>query len=120
MAYPTPRLGVFGMSRTAKPLRWKRRGAEVQHRYGSMVKAMRTIGRMKFFDSDRGFGFIRRTDGGGDVFVHRVDLGESCRVDGEIKLSPDDLVDFDVVDAGRGPKAVAVSPREGRDALATS
>jgi len=85
-----------------------------------MVKAMRTIGRVKFFDSDRGFGFIRRTDGGGDVFVHRVDLGESCRVDGEIKLSPDDLVEFDVVDAGRGPKAVAVSPREGRDALATS
>ena len=79
----------------------------------------RSSGQVKFFDSDRGFGFIRRADGRGDVFVHRADLGESCRVDGELKLCPDDLVDFDVVDAGRGPKAVAVSTREGRNALAS-
>jgi cold shock CspA family protein len=78
----------------------------------------RSSGRVKFF-SGRGFGFIRRADGCGDVFVHRVDLDESCSVDGELKLCPDDLVEFNVVDAIRGPKAVAVSRREGRDALAS-
>ena len=81
----------------------------------------RSSGQGKFFDSDRGFGFIRRADDREeDVFVHRSSLGETCRVDGELKLCPDDLVDFDVVDAGRGPKAVTVSTREGRNALATS
>ncbi|WP_425907597.1 cold-shock protein [Nitrobacter sp. TKz-YC02] len=74
---------------------------------------------MKFFDGDRGFGFICLDDGS-EIFVHRVDLGESCRADGELQLSPGDLVEFDIVDAGRGPKAVAVSIREGRNALATS
>lgn len=75
---------------------------------------MRSAGRVKFF-SDRGFGFIKPDDGSADVFVHRSDLQESCRVDGELRLCPDDLVKFDLVDAGRGPKAVAVS-REVRDA----
>lgn len=78
---------------------------------------MRRSGRVKFF-SDRGFGFIKPNDGGVDIFVHRVDLEESCRVDGDLRLCPDDLVEFDVVDAGRGPKAVAVS-MGGRDAPAS-
>ncbi|WP_309774084.1 cold-shock protein [Nitrobacter vulgaris] len=68
---------------------------------------MRSSGRVKFF-SDRGFGFVI-VDGGGEVFIHRSDLQESCRVDGELTLRPDDLVEFDVVDAGRGPRAVSVS-----------
>lgn len=80
----------------------------------------RKTGAVKFFDDNRGFGFIKPDDGSVEAFFHRKDLQESCRVDGELRLGPDDLVDFDVVDAGRGPRAVAVSTREGRHALATS
>jgi CspA family cold shock protein len=78
----------------------------------------RSSGRVKFFDSCRGFGFIRSNDGAAELFVHRLDLEESCRVEGELRLSPDDLVEFDVVDSGRGPKAVAVSTG-GRNDLAS-
>jgi CspA family cold shock protein len=69
----------------------------------------RISGTVKFFDNSRGFGFICPSDGGPEVFVHRSDLQESCRVDGELRLCPDDLVEFDIVDAGRGPRAVAIS-----------
>lgn len=75
---------------------------------------MRASGWIKFF-SDRGFGFVIVDGGGGEAFVHRSDLQESCRVDGELQLSPGDRVEFDVIDTGRGPRAVAVS-REARDA----
>lgn len=69
----------------------------------------RSAGAVKFFDDKRGFGFICPDDGGAEVFFHRANLQESCRVDGELTLRPDDLVEFDLVDAGRGPKAVSVS-----------
>lgn len=65
---------------------------------------MATMGTIKFFNAEKGYGFIRPDDGGRDVFVHvsavtRSGLGtliEGQRVSFEIE--PDKR--------GKGPKAI--------------
>lgn len=62
-------------------------------------------GRVKWFDSRKGYGFIEMEDGSGDVFVHFSDIvGEGYR-----SLNEGDKVEFEVVESPRGPKAVKVT-----------
>jgi len=50
-------------------------------------------GTVKFFNSNKGFGFISPTDGGNDVFVHVTAL-ERAGIDG---LREGDQVSYEVV-----------------------
>lgn len=59
-------------------------------------------GTVKFFNSEKGWGFITPDDGGKDVFVHR-----SGSVD---PLNEGDKVTFEIEDGPKGPKAVNVTP----------
>ena len=63
---------------------------------------MRT-GIIKFYNIDRGFGFIQPDDGGRDVFVH-VSAAQAAGID----LAEGMRLNFDTLDSstGRGPKAV--------------
>ena len=58
------------------------------------------IGKVKWFNADKGFGFIE-TEEGKDVFVHF----SSILSDGFKTLDECQSVDFDIVQGNRGPQA---------------
>lgn len=59
-------------------------------------------GKVKFFNEDKGFGFIAGEDGK-EYFVHQTGLKEGARI------REDDSVTFDVEQGDRGPKAANVA-----------
>lgn len=60
-------------------------------------------GRVKWFNSEKGYGFIEREEGG-DVFVHFSAIQE----EGFKTLSEGQQVEFDIVEGARGPQAANV------------
>ncbi|WP_071459646.1 cold-shock protein [Bacillus massilinigeriensis] len=61
-------------------------------------------GRVKWFNSEKGFGFIER-EGGEDVFVHF----SAIQGEGYKSLDEGQEVTFDVEQGDRGPQAVNVN-----------
>jgi CspA family cold shock protein len=62
-------------------------------------------GKVKWFDSKKGYGFITGEDGN-DVFVHF----SAVQMDGYRKLEEDQEVEFEVVEGDKGPQASNVRP----------
>jgi len=62
-------------------------------------------GTVKWFNSEKGFGFITNDDGSGDVFVHF----SSITGDGFKTLEDNQKVTFDIEEGKRGPQAVNVA-----------
>jgi CspA family cold shock protein len=61
-------------------------------------------GTVKWFNDDKGFGFITPDDGGQDLFVHQSAIvGEGFR-----SLSEGAKVSFDAEEGDKGPRAVNV------------
>jgi CspA family cold shock protein len=60
-------------------------------------------GRVKWFNQEKGYGFIERKDGG-DVFVHYSAIQDQ----GFKTLAEGEQVIFDIVDGPRGPQAANV------------
>ncbi|QDG49462.1 cold-shock protein [Persicimonas caeni] len=61
-------------------------------------------GRVKWFNEDKGYGFIERDDGGEDVFLHYSALNQS----GFKTIAEDAAVEFEVEQGPKGPKAANV------------
>ena len=63
-------------------------------------------GTVKWFNGEKGFGFIAPEDGSADVFVHysAIDAG------GYRSLEENQKVQFDVVQGPKGPQAENVRP----------
>ena len=70
---------------------------------------MRTKGTVKWFNADKGFGFITPEGGAKDCFVHH----SAIQGDGYKNLDEGEQVEFDVVEGQKGPAAANVS-RSGR------
>jgi CspA family cold shock protein len=61
---------------------------------------------VKWFNDQKGFGFITPEDGGKDLFVHH----SAIQSQGFRTLAEGALVEFDVVQGQKGPAADKVTP----------
>lgn len=71
-------------------------------------------GKVKWFDTEKGFGFLSRDDGG-DVFVHTSALPEGVEA-----LTPGQRVEFGVAAGKRGEQALSVRLLEAPPSLAAA
>lgn len=62
-------------------------------------------GTVKWFNSDKGFGFIAPDDGGADVFVHFSEIQSS----GFRSLDEGQKVSYTVAQGAKGPQATGVT-----------
>ena len=63
-------------------------------------------GTVKWFSSEKGYGFITPQDGGADVFVHfSAIVGEGYK-----ELTEGQQVDYEVTQGQKGPQASEVKP----------
>ena len=64
-----------------------------------------TTGKVKWFNDQKGYGFITPDDGSKDVFVHHSDI----QGDGFKTLREDQAVEFQVESGPKGPQATNVT-----------
>ena len=63
-------------------------------------------GIVKWFNGDKGFGFITPDDGSKDLFVHHSEI----KMDGYKSLKDGQKVEFEVGQGQKGPCAINVKP----------
>ncbi|GGG58362.1 cold-shock protein [Kocuria dechangensis] len=64
-----------------------------------------TTGTVKWFNADKGFGFITPEDGSKDVFAHFSAIASS----GFRSLNENDRVEFETQDGPKGPQAANIT-----------
>jgi CspA family cold shock protein len=70
---------------------------------GEFIMATGTV---KWFNAEKGFGFIAPDDGGADVFAHYSAISSS----GYRSLDENQKVEFDVTQGPKGPQAENIRP----------
>ena len=65
----------------------------------------RMEGTVKWFNAEKGYGFIKLDEGESDIFVHHT----AINMNGYRKLDEGDVVEFTIVEGRKGPQASEVS-----------
>ena len=85
----------------------------ILHQTGTVPVAVRPLedngmaqGSVKWFNAEKGFGFIAQDGGGADVFVHY----SAIQSDGYRSLDENQRVEFDITQGPKGPQAENVRP----------
>jgi cold shock protein len=65
-----------------------------------------STGTVKWFNAEKGFGFISPDGNGPDVFVHH----SAIEAEGYRQLQDNQRVEFNIVQGHKGPQAEAVRP----------
>lgn len=65
------------------------------------------LGKVKWFNNEKGFGFITPQNGGKDLFVHHSDIV----VNGFRTLKEEQVVSYVVAEGPKGPQAKEVTPQ---------
>lgn len=60
-----------------------------------------TLGTVKWFNAEKGFGFIAQDDSQDDIFVHHT----AIQIDGYRTLEEDQRVEFDIANGPKGAQA---------------
>jgi CspA family cold shock protein len=88
-----------------KAAAWDARGASFHTLEEGRVTRM-AQGTVKWFNAEKGFGFIAQDGGGPDVFVHY----SAIQSNGYRSLEEAQRVEFEVTQGPKGPQADAVRP----------
>ena len=65
---------------------------------------MRLTGKVKWFNENKGFGFILQDQGGQDIFVHYSEIKQ----EGYRTLNEGETVEYELADSPKGPQAKEV------------
>lgn len=75
--------------------------AQLRNQEKEKEKTIMATGTVKFFNSDKGYGFITPADGDKDLFVHYSNIQSN----GFKSLEDGQQVEFDVAEGRKGPEA---------------